>query len=75
MIYDFWDPWEPLFVNFNIPNHVKQAKKSPSPFLANRFLGHLDFGELLFLDCGKLGILKSWKLETWKLGNIETLKL
>ena len=42
----FVDPWEPLFMDLNIPNYFKQYKKNVGTFQECIIFENLEFGEI-----------------------------
>ena len=62
-ISNFWKPWEPLFVNLNIPKYFHKFKKK------NRFDKSWNW------KFWNPGTVESWKLETLKTCNLWILKV
>ncbi len=51
----FWDPWEPLFMDLDIPNYKISAESQI--LVGNHLLNNVESGNLKILSFWNLGIL------------------
>ena len=62
---DFGRPWEPWFVDLDIPSYFKSLRTNPNSF-SNICYDEFIICNFETLKCGNLGILTIWNLETLK---------
>ena len=67
MIYWFVDPWEPLFMDLDIPNYFKKHKNNYGHIFENMIYVNLKFPDVHFLTVPqKTGAEKSWRY-VWRI--------
>ena len=64
MISGSLDPWEPLFMDLNIPNDFRNSKEQQETFLWIILL-NLDLGIKMLENDGKAGTPKTNKLDNY----------